>query len=52
MPRLFPSAVKRECLPGVEHRQSRDLSNRCESSHRPPRQWESPFQQLDNAHLV
>ena len=31
-------AAKREILPGVEHRQSRYLNNRCENSHRPPRQ--------------
>jgi transposase-like protein len=33
-------AAKREILPGVEYRQSRDLNNRCENSHRPTRQWE------------
>jgi putative transposase len=27
--------AKREILPGVEHRQSRYLNNRCENSHRP-----------------
>jgi len=31
-------AAKREILPGVAHRQSRDLNNRCENSHRPTRQ--------------
>jgi putative transposase len=31
-------AAKREILPGVEHRQSRSLHNRCENSHRPTRQ--------------
>ena len=31
-------AAKREILPGVEHRQSRYLNNRCENSHRPTRQ--------------
>ncbi len=31
-------AAKREILPGVAHRQSRYLNNRCESSHRPTRQ--------------
>src|SRR5687767_6415935 len=30
--------AKREMLPGVEHRQSRSLHNRCENSHRPTRQ--------------
>jgi putative transposase len=29
-------AAKREILPGVEHRQSRYLNNRCEFSHQPP----------------
>jgi putative transposase len=32
------NAAKREMPPSVEHRQSRALNNRCESSHRPPRQ--------------
>jgi putative transposase len=31
-------AAKREILPGVAHRQSRYLNNRCEHSHRPTRQ--------------
>ena len=33
-------AAKRESLPGVEHRQSRSLKDRCENSHRPMRQRE------------
>jgi putative transposase len=33
-------AAKREVLPGVEHRQSRYLNNRCENSHRPTRERE------------
>jgi putative transposase len=33
-------AAKRELLPGVDHRQSRYLNNRCEHSHRPTRQRE------------
>src|SRR5262245_34455491 len=37
-------AAKREILPGVEHRQSRYLNNRCESSHRPTRQRERHMQ--------
>jgi putative transposase len=37
-------AAKRELLPGVEHRQSRYLNNRCESSHRPTRQRERCMQ--------
>ena len=38
------SAAKREILPGVEHRQSRYLNNRCENSHRPTRQRECRMQ--------
>ena len=37
-------AAKRELLPGVEHRQSRYLNNRCENSHRPTRQREYRMQ--------
>jgi putative transposase len=37
-------AAKREILPGVEHRQSRYLHNRCENSHRPTRQREYRMQ--------
>ena len=37
-------AAKREILPGVEHRQSRYLNNRCEHSHRPTRQREHRMQ--------
>jgi putative transposase len=37
-------AAKRELLPGVEHRQSRYLNNRCEQSHRPTRQRERHMQ--------
>jgi putative transposase len=37
-------AAKREILPGVEHRQSRYLNNRCENSHRPTRQREHRMQ--------
>src|SRR5262249_27579004 len=37
-------AAKRESLPGVEHRQSRYLNNRCENSHRPTRQRERRLQ--------
>jgi putative transposase len=37
-------AAKREFLPGVEHRQSRYLNNRCENSHRPTRQREYHMQ--------
>jgi putative transposase len=37
-------AANREILPGVEHRQSRYLNNRCENSHRPTRQRECRMQ--------
>jgi putative transposase len=33
--------AKREILPGVEHRQSRYLNNRCENSHRPT--WQRAY---------
>jgi putative transposase len=33
-------AAEREMLPGLEHRQRRDLNHRCEHSHRPTRQCE------------
>ena len=37
-------AAKREILPGVEHRQSRYLNNRCETSHSLTRQRERRMQ--------
>ena len=37
-------AAKREILPGVAHRQSRDLNNCCEKAHRPTRQREDRMQ--------
>jgi putative transposase len=37
-------AAQREILPGVEHRQSRYLNNRCENAHRPTRQREYRMQ--------
>jgi putative transposase len=40
------AAAKREILPGVEHRQSRYLNNRCENSHRPTRQRERRMQRF------
>jgi putative transposase len=43
------SAAKREILPGVEHRQSRYLNNRCENSHRPTRQREYRMQGFKSA---
>jgi putative transposase len=42
-------AAKREILPGVEHRQSRSLKNRCAYSHRPTRQRERRVQGLKPA---
>ena len=36
-------------LPGVEHRQSRYLNNRCENSHRPTRQREYRMQGFTSA---
>jgi putative transposase len=42
-------AAKREFLPGVEHRQSRYLNNRCENSHRPTRQREYRMQGFKSA---
>jgi DDE domain len=41
--------AKREILPGVEHRQSRYLNNRCENSHRPTRQREYRMQGFQSA---
>jgi len=40
------AAAKREVMPGVEHRQSRYLNNRCENSHRPTRQRERRMQRF------
>jgi len=37
-------AAKRDILPGVEHRQHRDLNNRAENSHQPTRQRERRMQ--------
>ena len=42
-------AAKGERLPGVEHRQSRSLKNRCENSHRPTRQRAYRLQGLESA---
>jgi putative transposase len=42
-------AAKREILPGVEHRQSRYLNNRCENSHRSTRQRERRMQGFKSA---
>jgi putative transposase len=43
------AAAKREMMPGVEHRQSRYLNNRCENSHRPTRQRERRMQGFKSA---
>src|SRR5215472_10774047 len=40
------AAAKGEVMPGVEHRQSRYLNNRCENSHRPTRERERRMQQF------
>jgi len=40
------AAAKREILPGVEHRQSRYLNNRCEVSHQPTRRRERHMRQF------
>jgi putative transposase len=42
-------AAKREIFPGVGHRQSRYLDNRCENSHRPTRQRERRMQGFTSA---
>jgi putative transposase len=47
--RSYDSA-KRGILPGVEHRQSRYLSNRAEVSHQPTRRRERQTQRLRSAH--
>src|SRR5919205_525784 len=39
-------AAKREIMPGVEHRQSRYLNNRCEVSHQPTRRRERHMQRF------
>ena len=43
------AAAKREGLPGVEHRQSRDLHNRAEVSHPPTRRRERHMQRVKSA---
>ena len=42
-------AAKRECLPSVEHRQSRYLNNRAENSHQPTRKRERVLQRFKSA---
>jgi putative transposase len=42
-------AAKREILPGVEHRQSRYLNNRCEVSHQPTRRRERHMRRFTSA---
>ncbi len=39
-------AAKRECLPSVEHRQSRYLNNQAENSHQPTRKRERMLQRF------
>jgi putative transposase len=43
------AAAKREILPGVEHRQSRYLNNRCEVSHQPTRRRERHMRRFKSA---
>jgi putative transposase len=43
------AAAKREILPGVEHRQSRYLDNRCEVSHQPIRRHEGHMRRFKSA---
>jgi putative transposase len=42
-------AAKRDILPGVEHRQSRYLNNRCEASHQPTRRRERHMRRFKSA---
>ncbi len=42
-------AAKRDCLPIVEHRQSRYLNNRAENSHRPTRKRQRVMQRFKSA---
>jgi putative transposase len=42
-------AARREILPGVEHRQSRYLNNRCEVSHQPTRRRERHMRRFKSA---
>ncbi len=42
-------AAKRDCLPSVEHRQSRYLNNRAENSHQPTRKREHAMQRFKSA---
>jgi putative transposase len=42
-------AAKREILPGVEHRQSRYLNNRCKVSHQPTRRRERHMRRFKSA---
>jgi putative transposase len=46
------SAARREILPGVEHRQSRYLNNRCEVSHQPVRRRERHMRQFKSVRLA
>jgi putative transposase len=43
------AAAKREILPGIEHRQSRYLNNRCEVSHQPIRRRERHMRRFKSA---
>ena len=41
--------AQRQLVPGVEHRQSRDLNNRAENSHRPTRRRERQMQRFKSS---
>jgi putative transposase len=43
------AAAKREVMPGVDHRPSRYLNNRCENSHRPTRERERRMQRFKSS---
>ena len=41
--------AQRQLLPGIEHRQSQDLNNRAENSHRPTRRRERQMQRFKSS---
>jgi putative transposase len=43
------AAAKREILPGVEHRQPKELNNRAENSHQPTRLREKKMRRFKSA---
>ena len=42
-------AAKREVMPGIEHRQHKELNNRAENSHQPTRRRERQMKQFKSA---